>query len=123
MAKKIMVVDDEPDLREAMQLLLESRGFDVMTAEGGAEALEQLGKEQVDMVLIDYFMPEMTGRDLAEKIRADPALKDLKIAFLTVAVFGEVGKEDLTNLGALDYIQKPFDNEDLIQRVKKIIGE
>jgi len=123
MAKKIMVVDDEPDLREAMQLLLESRGFEVVTAEGGAEALEQLGKEQVDLALIDYFMPEMTGRDLAEKIRADSALKDLKIAFLTVAVFGEVGKEDLTSLGALDYIQKPFDNEDLIQRVKKIVGE
>ncbi len=123
MTKKVMVVDDEPDLCETVKLLLEGKGYEVMSAQSGAEALKKLKKERPDLVLIDFFMPEMTGRALADKIRADPKLKDLKLAFLTVALFGEVGREDLQKLGILDYIQKPFDNEDLVRRVKKMVGE
>ena len=93
MAKKVMIVDDEADLCEAVKLLLESRGFEVVTAQSGAEALEKLRKERVDLVLVDFFMPEMAGRGLAVEIRADQKLKDLKLAFLTVASFGEVGRE------------------------------
>jgi len=123
MAKKVMVVDDEPDLCETVKLLLEGKGFETVAALSGAEALKKLRKERVDLVLIDFFMPEMTGRGLADEIRADPKLKDLKLAFLTVALFGEVGQEDLHKLGILDYIQKPFDNEDLVRRVKRMVGE
>lgn len=123
MAKKVMIVDDEADLCEAVKLLLESRGFEVVTAQSGAEALEKLRKERVDLVLVDFFMPEMTGRRLVVEIRADPKLKDLKLAFLTVVLFGEVGREDLRKLGILDYIQKPFNNEDLVRRVKRMVGE
>ena len=123
MAKKVMIVDDEADLCETVKLLLEGRGFEVVTALGGSEALEKLKKEKVDLALVDFFMPGMTGRDLADNIRADPKLKGLKLAFLTVASFGKVGLEDLRKLGVLDYIRKPFDNEDLVQRVKKIVGE
>ncbi|MFQ6129443.1 MAG: response regulator [Candidatus Hadarchaeaceae archaeon] len=123
MAKKVMIVDDEADLCETVKLLLEGRGFEVVTVLSGGEALEKLKKEKVDLALIDFFMPGMTGRDLVDKIRADPKLKDLKLAFLTVASFGKVGLEDLRKLGVLDYIRKPFDNEDLVRRVKKIVGE
>ena len=119
----IMVVDDEPDIAELVKRTLEEKGHKVVTALSGVEAMEQLGKERVDLALIDFFMPEMSGRDLVDKIRADPQLKDLKLAFLTAAAFGEEGKEELRKLGALDYIQKPFDNEDLDQRVRKIAGE
>jgi len=122
MAKKVMVVDDEPDLCETVKLLLEGKGFETVTALSGAEALKKLRKEPVDLVLIDFFMPEMTGRGLADEIRKDPKLKKLKLAFLTVALFGEVGREDLQKLGILDYIQKPFDNEDLVRRVKRMVG-
>ncbi len=119
----ILVVDDEPDIAELVKRTLEEGGYDVVTALNGDEALDQLGKGQVDLALVDFMMPEMTGRDLVEKIRADPNLRDLKLAFLTAASFGEEGKEELQRLGALDYIAKPFDNEDLIQRVKRMIGE
>ncbi len=122
MAKKVMVVDDEPDLCETVKLLLEGKGYEVVSAQSGAEALKKLRKERADLVLIDFFMPGMTGRALVDEIRADPKLKDLKLAFLTVALFGEVGREDLQKLGILDYIQKPFDNEDLVRRVKKMVG-
>jgi len=123
MAKKVMVVDDEPDLCETVKLLLDGKGFETVTALSGAEALKKLRKEPVDLVLVDFFMPEMTGRGLVDESRKDPKLKKLKLAFLTVALFGEVGREDLQKLGILDYIQKPFDNEDLVRRVKKMVGE
>jgi len=122
-AKKVMVVDDEPDLSETVKLLLEGKGFEVVVAQSGAEALKELRKERVDLVLVDFFMPEMTGRVFAAEVRADSKLKDLKLAFLTVALFGEVGQGDLKKLGILDYIQKPFDNEDLVRRVKRMVGK
>jgi CheY-like chemotaxis protein len=121
--KKIMVVDDEADLCETLKLLLEGKGFKVLTALSGPEALRKLKKERVDLVLIDFLMPEMSGRELAEAIRKDPALRDLKLAFLTVATFGEIGTATLREFNILDYIQKPFDNEDLVRRVKKMVGE
>ncbi len=122
MAKKVMVLDDEPDLSETVKLLLEGKGFEVVVAQSGAEALKELRKERVDLVLVDFFMPEMTGRVFAAEVRADSKLKDLKLAFLTVALFGEVGQGDLKKLEILDYIQKPFDNEDLVRRVKRMVG-
>ena len=123
MAKKVMIIDDEASVCETVRLLLEDEGFEVMSALSGAEALEKLRKEKVDLVLIDFFMPRITGRGLAEKIRADPKLKNLKLAFLTVAEFGETGMEELRKLGSLDYIQKPFNDEDLVRRVKRMVVE
>jgi two-component system response regulator VicR len=123
MAKKVMIVDDEPDLCETVKLLLEGKGLEVVTALSGAEALQKLKKERVDLVLIDYFMPEMSGVGLANKIREDPKLKGLKLAFLTVAAFSEKGKQEMRRLQILDHIQKPFDNVDLVRRVRRMVGE
>jgi CheY-like chemotaxis protein len=117
-----MVVDDEPDLCETVKLLLEGQGLEVVTAQSGPEALKRLREEWVDLVLIDYFMPEMNGMDLAVQIRADPKLKGLKLAFLTVAAFSEKGEKEMRRLGIVDCIQKPFDNRDLIRRVKRMVG-
>jgi two-component system response regulator VicR len=123
MAKRVMIVDDEPDLCETVKLLLEGKGLEVVTALSGAEALQKLKKERVDLVLIDYLMPEMSGVGLANKIREDPKLKGLKLAFLTVVAFSEKGKEEMRRLEILDHIQKPFDNKDLVQRVRRMVGE
>ncbi len=68
------------------------------------------------------MMPGMSGREVCEKIRSDPSTKDLKVAFLTVAKFSEVGKEQLSKMKVADYITKPFENDDLLKRIKKIIG-
>lgn len=118
-----MIVDDEPDLCKTVQLVLEGKGFNVVSAPSGPDALEKLRKEPVDLVLIDYFMPNANGLWLCEMIRKDPKLKDLKLAFLTVATFGVAAKEALSRHNVLDYIQKPFDNKDLIQRVRQMVKE
>ncbi len=71
MAKRILVVDDENDARMFVKLLLENSGFKVVVAPGGKEALKILKKEKFNLVLIDFFMPKMSGRVLLKKIRAD----------------------------------------------------
>jgi len=122
MKKKILIVDDEPDLVELIKVVLQQSGFDAMSAGSGVEALEKLKKTKPDLVLLDMMMPGMSGRETCEKIRANPKTKNLKVAFLTVARFSEVGKEVLNKMHVSDYITKPFDNADLVRRVKKIIA-
>jgi len=123
MKKKIMVVDDEEDLLELVKAIFEEEGFEVIPASSGAECLEKLKEVKPDLILMDMMMPGMSGRETTEKIRADPNTKDIKVAFLTVARFSEVGKEIMKELNVVDYITKPFENEDLVRRVKKLVGE
>ena len=120
--KKILVVDDEESLRELVSAVLEHEGYDVATAMDGEECLKKLKTMTPDLILLDMMMPGMSGREVCDKIRKDPKTKGLKIAFLTVAKFSEAGKDILKDMKVLDYINKPFDNDDLVKRVKKMIG-
>lgn len=120
--KKIMVVDDEESIRELVSAVLENSGFHVIAVSSGEECLNELKKMQPDLILMDMMMPRMSGRETVEKIRADSKTKNLKVVFLTVARFSEVGLESLKKLNISDYITKPFENDDLIKRINKIIG-
>jgi CheY-like chemotaxis protein len=120
--KKIMVVDDEENLIELVKAILETEGYEVMTASNGKECLEKLKTAKPDLILLDMMMPGMSGRETCESIRKDPKTKNLRVAFVTVARFSEVGKDILKKLNAVDYITKPFDNKDLVSRVKKAVG-
>ena len=119
--KKIMVVDDEEHLVELIKAILETAGFDVTTSSSGSEALDKLKSVKPDLVLLDMMMPGMSGRQVCEKIRANAKTKNLKVAFLTVARFSETGKGVLDKMKVADYITKPFDNDDLVKRVKKLV--
>ncbi len=120
--KKIMVVDDEPSLVELVCAILGQEGFQMISAYSGSECLDKLKTEKPDLILMDMMMPGMSGREATEKIRQDPKTKGLKVAFLTVARFSEVGKDSLKKLNVADYITKPFDNKDLVKRVKKAVA-
>jgi len=117
--KKIMLVDDEEDIRNAVKSVLEDEGYEVMLANGGKEALEKLKTVKPDLVLIDFFMPKLNGLDLCKQIRMDSKLKKLNCAFLTVAIFNDEKLKELNKLNVLDYIQKPVTNEELVRRIKK----
>ncbi len=121
MAKKIMIVDDEESLVELVKALMEQENYEVIPAMSGKECLEKLKTVKPDLILLDMMMPGMSGREVCESIRKDPETKDLKIAFLTVAKFSEAGKDVLEKMDVLDYITKPFDNQDLVKRVKKAL--
>ena len=125
MSKKIMIVDDTVDTVGMVRKFLESEGYETMDAYNGKQALEKLksSADKPDLLLLDMFMPEMSGREVCEKIRADAELKDIKVAFFTVAAFRDKGKEMLKELNVSDYITKPFDIDDLLKRIKSIVGE
>ena len=121
MSKKILVVDDDESLLELVKAVLEEDGYSVETANNGEEALEKLKTIKPDLILLDMMMPGMSGREVCENIRKDPKTKGLKVAFITVAKFSEAGKSVLEKMNVSDYVTKPFDNADLLKRVKKII--
>lgn len=119
--KKIMVVDDEESLRELVKAIFSQEGYEVIDASSGQECLDKLKTEKPDLILMDMMMPGMSGRETTERLRKNPATKDLKLVFLTVARFSETGRGTLEGLNVLDYITKPFDNEELVRRVKKLL--
>ena len=117
--KTIMVVDDEETLRELLKAVLEAENFNVVEAVDGNDCIKKLNTVKPDLILLDMMMPGMSGRETCEKIRANQKTKNLKVIFLTVARFSETGKDTLKKMDVADYITKPFDNADLVKRVKK----
>ena len=121
--KRVMVVDDEENVCQLLEAVLEEENYDVVTATDGKECLAKLKKIKPDLILLDMMMPGMSGREVCEKIRADPKTKNLKVIFVTVARFSELGKNALSKLKVIDYVSKPFDNADLVKRVKNALGK
>lgn len=113
----ILVVDDVPGILKVVRKILESENYKVTTANDSEIALEKIKNQNIDLLLIDIFMPGMDGVDLAEKIREDLELKDVKIIFLTIAKEREIDNEKLENLEISNFIHKPFNSSNLIERV------
>lgn len=117
-SKKILVVDDEDDLRINISKLLSIMGFEVDTAENGAVAYELICAKKYDLIISDVKMPVMDGNELLEKVRANEENKFEQFIFLT----SNIDLKDIRTgmlLGADDYVTKPFDNKELIQTVKR----
>jgi two-component system, OmpR family, alkaline phosphatase synthesis response regulator PhoP len=121
--KKILIVDDEEDIRNLFKEQLEDGGYEVEAVESGKACLQQLRQKTYDLVLMDLFMPDISGRETFEHILNNKNWKSTKVAFLTVADLGEKGKEELAYMEAVDYMNKPIDGEELVARVKKILGD
>ena len=119
---KIMVVDDEDDVRESTKTILEAIGHKVVTAKDGLECLAKLrAGEKMDLVLLDFFMPGMSGRDVLEEIRKDKKLAKTKVALMTVARMSETGEKQMRKLGMADFIPKLVDLADLKKRIAKLL--
>jgi len=112
-------VDDEPDTVDLVKLVLETEGFEVITAYSGKECLEQIGASMPDAVLLDIMMPEMDGWEVFKKIRE--RYENLPVAMLTVRNQDIDIMLGLHVLKADDYITKPFGRKDLVERVKKLV--
>ncbi len=119
MAKKILVADDEAELQAFIRLILEEEGYQVSIAGGAKEFIGMIKNEKYDLGLIDFFMPEMSGRALAERVRK-AKIKELKFIFMNVAHFGAKGEEELRRLGVSAYTNK-IDNGDFRKLIKEIV--
>lgn len=117
---KILVVDDEPALREMLRDVLEMAGFEVVTATNGALALEALRAAPVDLMLLDCSMPVMDGYETLEQMRRDSLLLTLPVIMLTV-LSSEQDQIKGLRLGIDDYITKPFKSSVLLARVNRVL--
>jgi DNA-binding response OmpR family regulator len=117
--KKIMVVDNEPDIVDLTRTVLELGGYTVILSYSGEEALRKLEKEKVDLVLLDIMMPGMSGWDVFNRIKKKS--KEVKVAFMSVLEISEKRKQVLLDEGLADYIMKPFDKETLLRHVDQIL--
>jgi two-component system, chemotaxis family, chemotaxis protein CheY len=113
---KILIADDSQFMRGVLKDLLSKENFDVIEAENGKIALEKFEQEKPDLVLLDVIMPEVDGIEVLKKIG-----KQAKVIVIS-AVGQEKMVEESKNLGALDYIVKPFDNNKVLEVIKKITG-
>jgi len=119
--QRVLVVDDQGDIRDMARLVLTGAGYDVVTASSGREALALARASSFDLVLLDINMPELDGWATLRLLRADEALDGLPVAMFSVK--SEV-RDKVAGLkdGAIDYITKPFGVDELALRVSRILA-
>ena len=120
MKKLIMLVDDEPNLRELLRQMLELGGFDVVEAEDGLEALEKLANVAPDVMILDVMMPNLDGVSLCKQLRAGTAFARLPIIMLSGKTQHRAVQEGLA-AGANQYLCKPITVEELLHSVRALL--
>jgi DNA-binding NarL/FixJ family response regulator len=115
--KRLLLIDDDPNLILLVKDYLEFRGYEVTTAENGREALEILEKEMPDMIICDVMMPEMDGYAFVEQVRKDPRTNWIPVLFLSAKGQSQDRVKGL-NTGADVYMVKPFEPEELVSQVE-----
>jgi DNA-binding response OmpR family regulator len=121
MSKTVLIVDDEPNIVISLEFLMEQAGYQVKLASDGDEALKAIAEFRPDLVLLDVMLPLKSGFEVCQKIRENPAWKDIKVIMLSAKGRDlEVSKG--MALGADIYVTKPFSTEKLLAQVKQLLG-
>ncbi len=120
MARKVLIVEDEPDIREVLSFTLSMNGFSPVSVSSAEEAETELKKSHFDMILLDLMLPGIQGEAFCKKIRITEGIKDTPLIIIT-AKDSEFDKIRCLELGADDFVNKPFSNAELIARIKAIL--
>jgi len=121
MAKKVLIADDEQNIVISLEFLLKREGFEVIVAGDGEAALQMIAEHRPDLVLLDVMMPKRNGYEVCQQIRANSALKGVKVIMLT-AKGREIEVAKGMALGADAYVTKPFSTKDLVAEAKRVLG-
>lgn len=122
MAKRILIIDDEDDIREVAQLTLEAvGGFEVFTAESGSEGIIKAETEQPDAILLDVMMPEMDGITTFKQLQANSLTSNIPVILLTAKVQAS-DQRRFAELGIIGMVPKPFDPMTLTDQVAEVLG-
>lgn len=122
-SRRILCIEDEPEMIDLIRLILERRGLVVTGAEGGRAGLQALHDSPPDLVLLDLMMPDMDGWDVYQQMKADPHTRDIPVIIVTAR------SQSIDRLLALeiakvdDYIVKPFSPQELLNSVERVLGE
>ena len=119
---RIMVIDDEPKIRQFLKEALELRDYEVLAAASGPDALEQLKSHKVDLILLDLIMPVMDGYEVYHLLKEDPGTKDVPVIIVTAK--GERKDRQLgMDTATYNYLAKPFQLEDLLSKVREVLQQ
>jgi DNA-binding response OmpR family regulator len=122
MAKRVLIVDDEPNIMASLEFLMRRSGYEVALARNGEEALALVAEFHPDLILLDVMMPLRSGYDVCRTVREHPEWRSIKIVLLSAK-----GREAEVNkglsLGADAYVTKPFSSRDLTRRVGELLGQ
>ena len=118
--KKILIVDDEPDILKAVTFRVKKLEYEVVTATNGQEALDLIQKEEPDLILLDIELPVMNGYEVCQRVKTNEKLKHIPIIFLTASSASKIA-EKVKEFNADDYLIKPFDSEELLKKIKNFI--
>lgn len=122
MSKKIVLAEDEPQIARLIEFKLKKEGYSVTWKENGEEALKAIKADKPDLILLDIMMPVMDGYEVLRRLKEDENLKSIPVVMLTA----RAQEKDVVkgiNMGAEDYITKPFHPAELLARVKRILGK
>jgi DNA-binding response OmpR family regulator len=122
MGKRILIADDEPNIVVSLEFLMKQRGYDVRVVGNGEDALAAIGEFGPDLILLDVMMPRMSGYDVCQKVRENPAWQGVRIVMLS-AKGRDIEISKGLAVGADAYVTKPFSTQDLIAKVAELLGE
>jgi DNA-binding response OmpR family regulator len=118
--KKILIADDNANIRDALTYLLEDEGYELLLAKDGAETLRRVREKRPDILFLDIMMPEINGFDVCRTIKNDPDLRATYVIMLTAK--GQLAEQERgKEVGADEYIVKPFSPMELLTKVKNIL--
>jgi DNA-binding response OmpR family regulator len=120
MSKRILIVDDEPNIVISLEFLMKREGYEVAVAADGEAALRALAAETPDLVVLDVMLPRMNGFEVCRRIRADPRLGGVKVVMLSARGRDSEVAKGLA-LGADAYVTKPFSTKDLVAQIRKLL--
>jgi len=120
--KKILIADDNENIREALTYLLEDEGYQLWLAKDGAETIEKVREFRPDILFLDIMMPEINGYDVCQVIKSDPVLKNTYVIMLTAK--GQVAEQERgKEVGADEYVVKPFSPMEILTKIKNILDK
>ncbi|MCK4537935.1 MAG: response regulator [Candidatus Krumholzibacteria bacterium] len=117
---KVLVVDDEINITQILEFSIGSEGYEVLTASNGEEAIDKARREQPDLIILDIMMPKIDGYEACRILKANPITKNIPVVLLT-AKGRDIDKRLGYEVGASDYIIKPFSPNKLIERIHELL--
>lgn len=122
MPQKILIVDDEPNIVVPLQFIMEQKGYQVMVAADGDEALATIAKFIPDLILLDIMLPDIDGYEICQKVRENPEWQNIKVVFLS-AMGRDVDIAKGMALAADAFITKPFSISDIVEKVRDLLKD
>lgn len=122
MGKKILVIDDEPDIVKVVVFRLKNEGYDLEAAMDGQQGLERAKTMDPDIILLDITLPKMNGYEVCERLKAEEATRNIPVIFMTASVSAGPFHERFASTGAQGYVAKPFDFPQLLREIQRFIN-